>query len=873
METKEAFGKENMGTKKKNLTFLRQRLYMLERRKTDTLMESNMVVDHSNSGPLRRSQSDRTEYNQKLQGSLQWTRQIRLVGTHLIPSPSVEIQANPLPQAVNLSGPFHSPLSESLHITWRLSKDSGAARTGHCPSKKMMPQTGASAPGPPAQDEQQQIRRMMAKRSNIIKELIQTEKDYLTDLELCIREVVQPLKTKQIERFDADGLFSNIQSVHQISVKLLSLLEEATKDVEPDMQVIGGIFLQIKSPLEDIYKIYCYHHDEAHTILESYEKDEELKQHMRHCIQSLKGKPNLLDMGSLLIKPVQRVMKYPLLLSELRNSTPPTHPDYKELEDALAAMKDINVNINELKRRKDLVLKYKKNDEDESLKDKFSKLNIHSISKKSKRVTNHLKILTRGESQVKDRTFNREEKLFRHLEKTVKNCVKNVTFCLQHIQDAMPLAAQIVTELHVISYDKDTKDSDYSATLSKPPNPCEDFVAHLHRLVLTPLLALQSLFPGPQKLIQKRYDKLLDYNGYIQCSAGDDSDLARKDYEALNAQLVEELQVFNQATRQVLLNCLYCFVTLLRDLMFMALKPYSTIMPLLLLPSSINKVQNRVIEEVHSLNFVKDNSTTFIERKLSFEKKKPGPTLIATSIRTDPHIVLLLKCIMISWFCSFHSASVHSDMPCQTENHRSQLLASYSLETLYQAKRKCNATQEHDIDLLEGDLVAAVEQKDPLGSTNRWLVDSGIAKGFVYASFLKPYNAAKVQQEDREHWFYKEDFDNISLFVSSWPVSHSITQTWEESTSGNSSSLNGICGKPEVDGVDTDSVQDGDEQIFYAVHAFQARSEHELSLQEYQRVHILRFCDLSGNKKWWLAEAQGQKGYVPANYLGKMTYA
>lgn len=46
------------------------------------------------------------------------------------------------------------------------------------------------------------------------------------------------------------------------------------------------------------------------------------------------------------------------------------------------------------------VLKYKRNDEDESLKDKLSKLNIHSISKKSKRVTNHLKILTRGEPQV-----------------------------------------------------------------------------------------------------------------------------------------------------------------------------------------------------------------------------------------------------------------------------------------------------------------------------------------------------------------------------------------------------------------------------------------------------------------------------------------
>lgn len=59
-------------------------------------------------------------------------------------------------------------------------------------------------------------------------------------------------------------------------------------------------------------------------------------------------------MGSLMIKPIQRVMKYPLLLCELRNSTPPSHPDFRALEDAFAAVKDINVNINELKRRKDL---------------------------------------------------------------------------------------------------------------------------------------------------------------------------------------------------------------------------------------------------------------------------------------------------------------------------------------------------------------------------------------------------------------------------------------------------------------------------------------------------------------------------------------
>lgn len=59
-------------------------------------------------------------------------------------------------------------------------------------------------------------------------------------------------------------------------------------------------------------------------------------------------------MGSFLIKPVQRVMRYPLLLMELLNSTPESHPDKAPLTSAVLAVKEINVNINEYKRRKDL---------------------------------------------------------------------------------------------------------------------------------------------------------------------------------------------------------------------------------------------------------------------------------------------------------------------------------------------------------------------------------------------------------------------------------------------------------------------------------------------------------------------------------------
>lgn len=151
-----------------------------------------------------------------------------------------------------------------------------------------------------------------------------------------------------------------------------------------------------------------------------------------------RGKTNYINLGSFLIKPVQRVMRYPLLLMELLNATPESHHDRKQLADAVSSVKEINVNINEYKRRKDLgmcvchpdllcsqislckyitepcrcysalmpdcpllfiVVKYRKGDEDRLI-DKISKLSMHSIIKKSNRVSSHLKHLTGIAPQV-----------------------------------------------------------------------------------------------------------------------------------------------------------------------------------------------------------------------------------------------------------------------------------------------------------------------------------------------------------------------------------------------------------------------------------------------------------------------------------------
>lgn len=55
-----------------------------------------------------------------------------------------------------------------------------------------------STPPSPALDPEEVRSRKMTRRAKVIQELEQTERDYLKDLELCIQEVVQPLRNLQV---------------------------------------------------------------------------------------------------------------------------------------------------------------------------------------------------------------------------------------------------------------------------------------------------------------------------------------------------------------------------------------------------------------------------------------------------------------------------------------------------------------------------------------------------------------------------------------------------------------------------------------------------------------------------------------------------
>ncbi|NP_001178092.2 dynamin-binding protein isoform X1 [Bos taurus] len=575
--------------------------------------------------------------------------------------------------------------------------------------------------------------RMLEKRAKVIEELLQTERDYIRDLEMCIERIMFPLQQAQIPNIDFEGLFGNMQMVIKVSKQLLTDLEISDN--------IGPVFLDHRDELEGTYKVYCQNHDEAISLLEIYEKDEKIQKHLQDSLADLKslynewGCTNYINLGSFLIKPVQRVMRYPLLLMELLNSTPESHPDKVPLTSAVLAVKEINVNINEYKRRKDLVLKYRKGDED-SLMEKISKLNIHSIIKKSNRVSSHLKHLTGFAPQIKDEVFEETEKNFRMQERLIKSFIRDLSLYLQHIRESACVKVVAAVSMWDVCMEKGHRDLEQFEKVHRyiSDQLFTNFKERTERLVISPLNQLLSMFTGPHKLVQKRFDKLLDFYNCTERAEKlkdkktlEELQSARNNYEALNAQLLDELPKFHQYAQGLFSNCVHGYAEAHCDFVRQALEQLKPLLSLLKvtgregnLIAIFHEEHSRVLQQLQVFTFFPESLPT---TKRPFERK----TMDRQSTRKP--------------FLGMPSYML------QSEELRASLLARYPPEKLFQAERNFNAAQDLDVSLLEGDLVGVIKKKDPMGSQNRWLIDNGVTKGFVYSSFLKPYNARRSHSD------------------------------------------------------------------------------------------------------------------------------
>jgi len=279
-------------------------------------------------------------------------------------------------------------------------------------------------------------RRNKEQRENVLGELMITEREYARDLRLTWQafnlDSPQLLDQKGI---DAGTLFGNIGEIIEISDRFLASVQlEVNGQADPCQQLVGRCFLATAEAMRAAYTSYCLNHDKAEQLLEKFEGLPDQQKVLQQGVEQLRTEISCFNMGSILIKPVQRILKYPLILNELLKCTEDEHQDKADLKEAVALMSDVAAFINETKRKKDIVENYKC-EEESTLSRKISKISIHSIGKKSSRMSQKLLTSLGMDSVNKDAEFEDLEKRFSFLSHSVAVFCQNVQRLKEHIHE------------------------------------------------------------------------------------------------------------------------------------------------------------------------------------------------------------------------------------------------------------------------------------------------------------------------------------------------------------------------------------------------------------------------------------------------------
>ncbi|KAM7101173.1 rho guanine nucleotide exchange factor 37 isoform 2-T2 [Ciconia maguari] len=597
--------------------------------------------------------------------------------------------------------------------------------------------------------------RMELSQRLAVEELITTEASYVHNIQLCVSDIRAHLQKKQLPDLDLEGLFSNTDDILHISRRFLKGLEATATQEHEQLLCISALFQEFKEEMETVYKIYCASYDHALLLVESYRKDPRLQEEILETLNATVPHTGASDLSFFLVMPVQRVTKYPLLLRKILENTPTSASAYPALQAAVRAMAQVNANINEYKRRR----------------------------------------------ETEDREYDDLEEKFQCVVSSVAVLKENVASYLGHLE-AFLLPTPHKRELQ-IDGGPAQQYCHFAEYLHCTVFP--EFKRRLDRLVCQPLCSLSDMLVGPQQLVKKRLDKLLDYEEIQERksemgSVTYDEEAAMNTYLAINALLVAELPRFNRAALQLLGQILCSFSALQRDLAAQVLHqaekeleqmPHGC-MPL---PSFWKMVEDTLQQSGTQLR-------TFCQ---TFETVTPSPVAQPLNPAEERKVL--------------------------------SLVSKHGPDKLYQVTSNISGSKDLDLTLQRGQIVALLQNADTKGNTSRWLVDAGGPRGFVPAGKLQPYCPVQSQQPGMQ-----------------MPALESSTERRRHSYASPEAP------RPQV-ATFTPAFQ------VVAGFSFAARSPQEVSLQAGQPVVVLEPHDKKGSKEWSLVDVNGQRGYVPSSYL------
>ncbi|KAK5672798.1 hypothetical protein QVD99_000292 [Batrachochytrium dendrobatidis] len=148
-----------------------------------------------------------------------------------------------------------------------------------------------------------------------------------------------------------DGLrtiFSNTEQLILLHQDFLNQLCNRRIRDSGVVQDIGDLFIRIAEDLK-VYCIFCSNHSLAINYLQDRSLEREFNIFLQYCL--MRPECQGMNLASFLLKPIQRICKYPLLLREIKKNTPDDHTDRDGLDKAIFQITGVVDFVNE-KRRK-----------------------------------------------------------------------------------------------------------------------------------------------------------------------------------------------------------------------------------------------------------------------------------------------------------------------------------------------------------------------------------------------------------------------------------------------------------------------------------------------------------------------------------------
>ncbi|KAF5385945.1 hypothetical protein D9615_002660 [Tricholomella constricta] len=211
------------------------------------------------------------------------------------------------------------------------SHTSGSSHSSHDPYDAISSESSIT---PPANAQE-------TARGNIIREMVETERKYVQDLEIMQKYSNALSQGNIIDQDTIHLLFPNLNKLLNFQRKFL-IRFESTAELPWQSQRWGQLFLESEDEFV-VYEPYCANYTSASELMLANEQNLTAL----NSLINVKG-----ELPAFLIKPIQRVCKYPLLLDSLIKACSASgYQHFDELKRGSDAAKRITDKINEAQRR------------------------------------------------------------------------------------------------------------------------------------------------------------------------------------------------------------------------------------------------------------------------------------------------------------------------------------------------------------------------------------------------------------------------------------------------------------------------------------------------------------------------------------------